>query len=209
MSRHDFDWYPTPSPFTRFLQRTMKSVGHPIQGRMFAPCVGDGAIIRAWHPGPSDLWRTNDLDTRWPAGTHGDATDPSIWQFVDWTVDNPPFEAFLPIVLNALRFSTVGVAMHLRISVNERLKEDEDRIRLLKQFPPTGQIFLPRWAYRRSKKSGDWSTDSVISAWFVWLQGEPDFQFMRWPDDQLMAEIDKDYVQHYRDLVDRLTGFQG
>lgn len=208
VARHSFDWYPTPAPFTRFLQRSMREVGYPIEGHLFAPCVGDGAILRAWDMGPRDLWTTNDLDPRWAAGSHGDATDPGIWPYVDWTVDNPPFGCFLPIVFNALRFSRVGVAMHLRISVNERLKDDDERIRLLKQFPPNGQLFLPRWAYQRSKKSGDWSTDSVISAWFIWLQGEPQFQFMRWPDDQLMAEIDKAYVTKYRDLVDRLSGFR-
>lgn len=38
------------------------------------------------------------------------------------------------------------------------------------EHTPTGILWLPRFAYQRSKKTGKWTTDSVCACWVVWLK---------------------------------------
>ena len=83
----NFEYYATPSPFTSWLFTEMAHRGMPIVGRIFEPCVGDGAIIRAAALRPQEFgvtntWLTNDLDERWPADLHFDASGkvPVRWE---------------------------------------------------------------------------------------------------------------------------------
>jgi hypothetical protein len=185
-----FEFYPTPVPFTAWL-------GHevPITGRIFEPCVGDGALMYAaahWprHPGAPRIWETNDLDPHWPADTTLDATEAACWEGreIDWTVTNPPFTGLFDILEHALRHSRVGVALHVRMSFLEPLKTGR-RYGWLRDHPPAGLLFLPRVAFQRSITTGEWTTDSVATLWAVWQTGAAVTPFHVWPPDWLYEAL--------------------
>ncbi len=209
----DFEFYETPETFTRYLFDAV-----PIAGVIVEPCVGSGAIVRAgsemrktsvW-----SSWLVNDLDPAWEADYHLDATANDIWNRVvsrsqeafrrpiDWTVTNPPFSGAIGILDRALYFSQVGVAMHLRASIHEVLKTGIRRT-WMAQHTPTGILWLPRFAYQRSKSTGLWATDSVCACWVIWLKDPAAPQFIRyapaWVLDALEAE-----TPEYRKRMDAL-----
>lgn len=205
---HDFEWYPTPKAFTSFLVREMRRRGWPLVGSMYAPCVGDGAIVKAiqsLEPGKTQ-WFTNDLDFRWKADAHMDATKSEGWpRHYDWIIDNPPFSELLPIIQLALQYCQVGVAMHLRMSFNEPTIE---RREFLRQYPPTGLLFLPRFSYRRSPNGKQlWSTDNVGAVWAIWIPGvsSEEGQFIGYADAQCCAEA-KSEAPDYRRYMDAMSG---
>jgi hypothetical protein len=148
-----------------------------IRGNVFEPCVGGGAIIRAADPPEVKVdrrWLTNDLDARWPATWHDDAAQNVVWDSaakygLDWTVTNPPFTPAIEILDRALEHSRIGVAMHLRASIHEVLQTGIRRT-WMAEHTPTGILWLPRFAYQRSKSTGLWTTDSVCACWVVWLK---------------------------------------
>lgn len=203
----DFEFFETPDTFTRYLFRSVT-----IAGTIYEPCVGNGAIVRASGVGHGypNQWLTNDLDPRWPADTQLDATVEPAWHpggdGIDWTVSNPPFTQAVGIITPALRVSRIGVAMHLRISIHEVLKEGPRRT-WFNEHPPTGILFLPRFAYQRSKKTGVWTQDSACACWVIWLKDDTP-QFIRyapvWVIDELQAE-----TKTYRERMDALMGYTG
>lgn len=207
----DYEFYETPEAATRLLFRDMTTLGHSIYGTVYEPCVGSGAIPRAQAtladeilpPWSVDRWLTNDLDPRWPADTHMDAALPASWpRDVDFTVSNTPFSAAIDIADHALRFSRRGVALHLRGSIHEVLKTGPRR-RWFREHPPTGTIWLPRFAFQRNKK-GEWATDSVTCCWVVWLKQAPaGYQFIRYAGEQMLRELDAE-TPAYRARMDAL-----
>lgn len=173
----DFEFYETPRTFSDYLFRYMDANSVEITGTLLEPCVGSGAIIQAHRqylehsqqPVIRDPWITNDLDEKWPAHYHADARRLSLpHREIDWTVSNPPFTPAIEIIEHALTFSRVGVAMHLRASIHEVLKTGVRRTWMAKH-PPAGILWLPRFAYQRSKTTGKWTTDSVGACWVIWL----------------------------------------
>lgn len=193
----DFEFYETPAAFTRWLFSALAHRGTPIVGRIFEPCVGSGAIIRAadlraQEFGVTNHWFTNDLDERWGADVHKDARDATLWTAheVDWTVSNPPFTPAIEIITHAIEHSRVGVAMHLRASIHEVLKTGIRRT-WMAQHPPSGILWLPRFAYQRSKTSGKWTTDSVCACWCVWLRGR-ESQFIDYAPESVIDELDQE-----------------
>ena len=193
------EFYPTPAPFTHWLQASMAQQGYPITGDLFAPCVGDGAIVRAI----AGNWTTNDLDRRWAADTHCDATSVDAWDRpVDWTVDNPPFQPAIEIIRKALRFSRVGVAMHLRASIHEVLKTGTRRT-WMREHAPNGILWLPRFAYQRSRTTGLWTTDSVTACWVIWLKDPDADQFIDYAPEYVLDQLDR-FTPEYRQRMDAL-----
>lgn len=193
----DFEFYETPPAFTRWLFAEV-----PIAGRVFECCAGNSAIPSA---APGGLnWFRNDLDPRWPADVHKDARDPTLWQAheVDWTVSNTPFTPALAIIEQAIAHSRVGVAMHLRASIHEVLKEGPRRT-WMRRYPPTGILWLPRFAYQRSKTTGKWTTDSVCACWVIWLADREAPQFIRYAPESVLDEL-KAETPAYRAHMDRL-----
>lgn len=198
----DYEFYETPAAFTRWLFDSVV-----IAGRIFEPCVGNGAIVSA--VGPLRHWFTNDLDSRWSADCHKDARDGSLWQAheFDWTVTNPPFSIALEIAEHAIAHSRVGVAMHLRASIHEVLKTGPRRTWLARQ-EPTGILWLPRVAYQRSKTTGQWTTDSVCACWVVWMRDKSVPQFIRYAPERVIDELDRETSAH-RSRMDSLNGLIG
>jgi len=201
----DFEFYETAEPFTRWLFAYMRDNLTAIRGRVFEPCVGNGAIVRAsGHP----HWFTNDLDMRWPADAHKNAKDVTLWQAheVDWTITNPPFSEAIPILDHALAYSKVGVAMYLRLSIHEPLKEGIRRS-FFAENKPTAVLMLPRFAHQRSRAKGIWSTDSMTSCWCVWLQ-EESHQVIDYAPESVIDEL-AEFTPSYRERMDALMGFTG
>ncbi len=200
----EFEFYETPRAFTHWLFDEIS-----IHGRIFEPCVGNGAIVEAarHHPIPdarAPQWFANDLDPRWPADVHKDARDRTLWEAheFDWTVSNPPFTPALEIIDRAIEFSRVGVAMHLRASIHEVLKTGVRRT-WMREHTPTGILWLPRFAYQRSKTTGKWTTDSVCACWVIWLKDPNAPQFIRYAPESVIDELDAE-TPAYRARMDRL-----
>lgn len=202
----DYEFYETPEAFTRYLFRACPW----IEGRLFEPCVGSGAIPRVAVETSTpavlrDDWYINDLDPRWPADSHLDAREAVLWADVEpeWTVTNPPFSPVMEILPHALQYSRKGVAMHLRASIHEPTKTGVRRS-FMREHPPSQILWLPRFGYQRSKKTGEWSTDSVCACWVIWDRtgSKPD-QVIRYADEQCLVELAEE-TPKYRARMDAL-----
>lgn len=214
MTPHDFEWYPTPAAATRWLFSTMALKGHRIHGVVYEPCVGDRAIVRASegaddHAGISleRAWVTNDLDPRWPADRHVDAAHATSWRGIhcDAVVTNPSFSLAIEIATLAIESAPI-VAMHLRASIHEPLKTGLRRFWMAK-YPPTGILWLPRFAYQRSRAKGAWSTDSVTACWCVWVRDAKN-QFIDYAPASVIDELTAE-TPVYRQRMDAAMGFVG
>lgn len=205
---HDYEFYETPETSTKYLFNAMLHRGHQISGNVVEPCVGSEAIMRA-AASSSCWWQTNDLDPRWPASLNLDATQASTWleldalhnARIDWTVTNPPFSIAVDILNYAWQFSAIGVAMHLRASFHEPLKTGLRRA-LLRDRPPTGILWLPRFAFQRSKKTGEWTTDSVTCCWLIWVK-HARHQFVDYAPEWVIDGLDGE-TKYYRTRMDAL-----
>lgn len=206
MSVNGYEFYETPQAFTKWL-----FMYESIQGRIFEPCVGAGAIPRAadaidWVG--KRRWVTNDIDPRWPADFHLDAMteEPfacaSADEPIDWVVSNTHFTGAIKVAQHALQYARVGVALHLRSSIHEVLKTGPRRT-WMAEHRPTGILHLPRWAYQRSTKSGDWRTDQVHPCWVIWRKGERD-QFIDYAPEFVLEWLEEEAVA-YRARMDRLN----
>lgn len=199
--RDPFDWYPTPTPFTHYLFARVR-----ITGRVCAPCHGDGAIRAAAKTSGHDYtreWVTNDLDRRWHCDYNLNAASAMLWNaigFVDWTVDNPPFNDWLDIAEHALAHSHIGVALHLRASVHEILKTGPRR-QWMAEHLPTGILWLPRCEYQRSPKTGKWSRDSCCACWVIWYRN-PHPQFIDYAPEWVIKKLDEDAARRRRSIDD-------
>lgn len=167
MTRRANDWYPTPSWATQMLINRVE-----LRGFVLECCSGDGAIANALKTSKpkAHLVTTNDLDQKWDADFHGDATDPAWWedQNCNWVVTNPPFTVAEKIVPLAVKHAFNGVAMLLRLSY---LEPCGGRYGFLAERPPSTLIVLPRISF-----TGDGKTDSVTCAWMVWERNAPNQQ---------------------------------
>jgi len=143
-----------------------------IFGRVYEPCVGEGAISEALRKVPAvRRVHTNDIDKKRKADTALDACLSRTWiDFTvhgpgtpDWAVTNPPFSDELPILIEALDHAK-NVAFLARLSF---LEPTEDREGFLGENPPNQIIVLPRYSFRLND-DGKRQTDSVTCCWLVW-----------------------------------------
>lgn len=175
MPRRPLDSYMTPP---HYVQALVETVG--IKGRVYEPCVGDGAI--------ADILRdrsgiphvvTNDLNPDCDAHYHCDARRQEAWSpritfGVKWVVTNPPFAGAFEILRHALHLPHVALLARLSF-----LEPTRGRAELLAKRPPRRLIVLPRYSFRRNDQ-GRRQTDSVTCAWLVWsTQVEPGITI--WP----------------------------
>jgi hypothetical protein len=211
----DREFYETPAAFTRWLFETVC-----VTGRCFEPCVGSGAILRdsfgiypnGRHPVTDRTWLTNDIEPDFAANYHYDARSisPSLFgpdaSAPDWTISNPPFTPALDIIAPALGYSRVGVAMHVRISFNEPLQH-EPRRSFLREHRPSRILFLPRWAYQRSPKTGKWATDNMAACWLVW-ERHATTQQIGYAPETVFLQLDREEAA-YRERMDFVFGYTG
>ena len=162
MPRRELDFYETPPHYIAALLGEVN-----IWGRVYEPCVGEGAIADALRTLPAiGHVTTNDIDKKRTADRHEDARTPKAWvDLFDWVVTNPPFSDELEILDHAL--SVCGnVAFLARLSF---LEPTEEREYFLEQHAPDQVIVLPRYSFRPND-AGKRQTDSVTCAWLVWFQ---------------------------------------
>lgn len=158
--RRAWDFYPTEAWATDMLCKHV-----PFDGLILEPCNGAGDISGRLKQLLTDCTiATNDLNVAMPADSHGDASLPEFWltQDPDWVVTNPPFALAIQILKHAHRSANRGVALLLRLTF---LEPTTERAVWLKEHPPDKVIVMPRISF-----SGDGSTDSVTTAWFIWTQ---------------------------------------
>lgn len=203
----DFEFYETPAAFVRWLFTEL-----PIGGQCAEVCVGNEAVITAALAMPESRpqqWKTNDLDRRWPADFHLDARYSDLYRQlgkVDWHVGNPPFTPAIDIISHCIEHARVGVVMHLRASIHEVLKTGVRRTWMAKH-QPTGILWLPRFAYQRSKTTGKWTTDSVCACWVVWLRDPAAPQFIKYAPEWVIDQLDAE-TPAYRARMDKLMAEQ-
>jgi hypothetical protein len=207
----DLEFFPTPAPFTRWLFQRFS-----IRGRCADLSVGYRDLVKdaqAMLDADERTWVTNDLDPFWKADYHQDAALPDLYTQigrVDWHIQNPPFSLAVEIAQQCLSHAQVGVAMYFRISMHEVLKS-EPRRSWLRDTPPTAILHLPRFGHRRSKKTGEWSTDNVSTCWTVWIKdpgvvlGQRPVQIIDYAPEWVLQQL-ASYTPSYRAEVDALLG---
>lgn len=210
------EFYETPETFTRYLLWEMARLNLSVNGFCLEPTVGSGAIVRAsdtrvihGEPIRQIEWLTNDIDLKWSADYHYDATIGAFWDFFGryrqpaFTIGNPPFEPAIEIIEHALSVTQIAVAMHLRASIHEVLKTGKRRT-WMDTYRPSAILWLPRFAYQRSPKTGKWSTDSVCACWVIWIKGTS-AQYIRYAPEWVLDELAIE-TPHYRARMDKLVG---
>ena len=91
----------------------------------------------------------------------------------------------------------MGVAMHLRASIHEVLKTGTRRT-WMDRRTPTGILWLPRFAYQRSKTTGKWTTDSVCACWVIWLKDPLAPQFIRYAPEWVIDDLNAETPEYRR-----------
>lgn len=158
--RRKNDFYPTPGGATVALFEDVDSVA--IRGNILEPCVGAGDMAQIIKDYRGNI-RTNDIDTRWRADSHEDATQDIFAPNVDWIITNPPFNVGFEILENLYIQARYGIAMFLRVTFMEPTKK---RGNWLANHPPSKIIHVPRISF-----TGDRNNDSVHCAWLIWYKG--------------------------------------
>jgi len=158
-ARRLLDFYPTASFLTEALLDKVK-----IEGPVYEPCSGQNHITDVLERAGAFV-TTNDIDPNTPAAYHRDATEEKTWSYNRWTVTNPPFNCAFEILKHAVKFSSQGVAILVRLSF---LEPTLARGPWLKANPPTKLIILPRFSFTQ-----DGNTDSVTVCWAIWENGKP------------------------------------
>ena len=167
MARRHLDFYETNAFAVRALRRRVN-----IQGQVFEPCNGLGAISSQFQ---DCVVSTNDIDQTKPAMFHFDAKgfDYKMFQIDGlpndntpiWVVTNPPFNEAFDIVRRSVEAGCPSCYL-LRLSWVEPTRSSEEkggRGQWLSKHPPEAMIVLPRYSF-----TGDGKTDSVTCAWFCW-----------------------------------------
>lgn len=169
-ARQPHDFYETPPHYLSALEAILKLQDCRVQGTLFEPCVGNGAIarwIRRIGIIGSDLV-TNDIDPARKARYHYDARSISVWHEAcpDWTITNPPFKHINRILDLGIRTSTNFITL-ARLSV---LEPTDERVKLYRRFgKPQMMIVLPRYQFSKPSK------DTMTCCWVGWGPSVPNY----------------------------------
>ena len=166
--RHKNDAYYTSASLTKVLTNNVKLS----TGGIFEPCAGkrhisDELAKQGYIVTSTDL---EDAGNHPYGGQPVDATTREFWEWwsadneIAWTVTNPPFNAAPDILPHALEYSSIGIAMLLRVTYIEPCKNRaqwliENADQMTHVIPVN-----PRPKFRADRKG----TDSATLAWFVW-----------------------------------------
>lgn len=94
-----------------------------------------------------------------------------LWRLIprpDWVIGNPPFNQLEDILEKSLVNSTVGVAFILRLSALEPACTRSRRGEIMEAWADNLRFVMP-FSGPRPSFTGDGKTDSVTTAWFVWM----------------------------------------
>lgn len=180
--REEADFYPTPAwPVDRLVEAVeLPRVVDDRPARWIEPCVGDGAIVRAfdWQPGPRVDWTTVDIrpQCRFEVPTYvshhvGDyrALAPRLGHF-DVCPTNPPFFLALQLLRELRRWCRI-VAFLLRLNWLEgprapylRRPGNMPDVYVLPQRPK----FKEKIRDKKTGKLRPAGTDATAYSWMVW-----------------------------------------
>lgn len=127
------------------------------------PCAGEGAISNEFKERGFKVY-TNDYDIQFGTDYNVDACTLLNWDrlpVTDWVVTNPPFLNAKIIIQHSLGHARKGVVALLRLSFIEPCN---NRVDFLELNPPSMMYVTPRISFTGNNK-----TDSVTTAWFIWL----------------------------------------
>lgn len=203
----DYEFFPTPAPLTRWMMAEVRARMGGISRRVLEPCAGAGDISVVLRETPCDVIES-DLDPRWNLPI-ADATLPAIYlqHQPHWCVTNFPFSLALPILEQMLLHASRGVAAYHRITLKEPLKTEGLGRSFFREHPPTMTLYCPRFAHQRSRKTGQYSTDSACCVWSVWRRDLAVIGDV-WPPDAVFDEL-RAYEPTYRSRLDVLNGLHG
>jgi hypothetical protein len=160
--RRNLDQYYTPS---LAVNQFLDNLDFDLFGVILEPCNGEGAISKELVKRGYQVI-TNDLDSNNEADTHLDLSVPLNWRLiedVDFIVTNPPFNLAPEIISLAHLKAKRGVIALLRLSFIEPCL---NRVNFLVDNPPSQMIITPRISFTGN------GTDSITTAWFIWLKDE-------------------------------------
>ena len=176
-----YEYYPTPNAYVRWLREFLYTAHFDFSlGYGLAPCLGSG-VIPQWFP--ELTWVTNDLDPGWPADFHGDAAESEMWQVwidhlerhteptsrFDLLAENPAYSCAFPILWNAVHAkAALTIALHVRLSFFEATKTSREKVDFLAAHQPSYLLHLPRYPYQKSRRTGNYSQDTLPSCWAIW-----------------------------------------
>lgn len=174
MKRRPLDAYYSPTwAVDELIKHLEDELLNPGRHLVLEPCCGDGAISNRLRSHGFQVV-TNDMNQTVDAQYQYDYLDSPRLPKVgaEWIITNPPFSLAFPMLQKALDEVLIGVAFLLRLSF---LEPTYNRSEFLSQNPPTGLIITPRISFTK-----DGNTDSVTTAWMVWLR-EPELwrQFIK------------------------------
>jgi hypothetical protein len=104
---------------------------------------------------------------------HFNAATDALWKIIprpDWVIGNPPFSQLEDILERALANSRLGVAFILRLTALEPACKRSKRGELLEAYADNLRYVMP-FSGPRPSFTDDGRTDSVTTAWFVWMHG--------------------------------------
>ncbi len=175
-SRYDFDDYPTPRWCVARLMETPRLAG---VRAVWEPFAGQGLLLDEllrWLPEIEAVYATEIQTEHVAAGrgavpraewTHADALSCAV-PSVTHVITNPPFKHAQAAVERFLGAGVPSVTFLLRLN----FLGGADRTAWLRTCMPRYVDVLPnRPAFRRSKKTGKWGTDSIEYAWMTWEPG--------------------------------------
>lgn len=199
--RHRLDAYYTAGQLTNALLDHVLAQYIKPHTTFLEPCNGLGAISSAideymftTYPRSElgDIVECWDIDPELMNGHNDKICDASLAQSwdgvnVDWVVSNPPYTQpqCQQIIEHSFTHARCGIAMLLRLTYDEPCKE---RANFLRENILSHQlIFNPRPQFRSDTKG----TDSVTSAWFVWMKKD-------YAELHGLAQTEKVYVTDWR-----------
>lgn len=169
-ARRDRDAYFTPRKAIDSLLVREPGIGGE---SLLDPCCGDGRMAAQLAPlfrsvglndieiGAVEPSTTRQMRSAFAFLTAHDASrvPGMLWQTVSWVITNPPWSLASEIAQAAIKYSTCGVALLLRLSFLEATQKRS----WLCSCPPKAILVLPRISF-----DGTGQTDSVPPAWFLW-----------------------------------------
>jgi hypothetical protein len=165
--RIENDHYPTPLWMLDCLVDVVD-----IRGTILDPGAGSRNNILQYFQNNSCLTISNDLYFE-NYDFNLDATKEESWLNFgdfDWVVMNPPYTQpdVMEFLKHAIKYSKVGVAALLRVTVDEMVMKDQSRCTFWQKNPYRTTIKMPRYCFSNSSKTGKPSVDSAYTQWFVW-----------------------------------------
>ena len=160
------DAYYTPDWVT---DRLLQNLVIPAHHTILEPCCGNGSMMKRINEIAGNPITGTDITM----GSFFDATTKEYWarhNHFDWVITNPPFNQAPKILHHALNNSHVGVAFLLRLSFLEPCPSGKTaRFDVLTQGEDNLRYIIPLNPRPKFRKDVQ-ATDSVTSAWFVWLK---------------------------------------